>query len=52
MGKGVQQVQMHGGLLTKLDGFAPWEHPGQDEGPGFPWAFDFVYLLLRGGGKI
>ena len=26
--------------------------PGQVEGPGFPWAFDFVLGLLGGGGKI
>lgn len=52
VGRGVQHVQVHRGLLTKLDAGAPRRHPGQHEGPGFAWAFDFVYLLLGGGGKI
>lgn len=36
-----------GGLLAELNTSVSRLHPGEDEGPRFSSAFDFVYLALR-----
>ena len=48
----VQHVQLQRGLWNKGCGRTCGGPPEQNEGPGFPRAFDFVYVLLGGGGKI
>ena len=40
------------GLMDLLAQNASEADPGLHEGPGFPWAFDFVSVLLGGGGRI